>query len=187
MNRQGADPDAARVRRVRGGDVAAARELYDAHAARVYRLAFRFAGDAAHAEDWVQETFIRAFQRLPEFRGEAAFGTWLRAIAVSVALNGLRSARRREGREVALEAAEQVAAHAPSGLDPRVAGRLNAALEALPERARAVVVMHEMEGYAHAEIAASLGISEGNSKVILLRARQRLRELLADLSEGWQG
>ena len=186
MNLQGADPDAARVQRVRAGDLAAARELYDAHAARVYRLAFRFAGEPARAEDWVQETFIRAFQRLHEFRGEAAFGTWLRAIAVSVALNGLRSARRREGREVPLEAAEQVPGEA-RGLDPRVAGRLRQALDALPERARAVVVMHEMEGYAHAEIAASLGISEGNSKVILLRARARLRESLAEFAEGWQG
>jgi RNA polymerase sigma-70 factor (ECF subfamily) len=184
VSRQGPDPDAARVQRVRAGEVPAARELYDAHAARIYRLAYRFAGDAARAEDWVQETFVRAFQRLHEFRGEAAFGTWLRAIAVSVCLNGLRAAKRRARREVALEAAEGTAAD-ERRLHPGVADRLHAAIDALPERSRAVFILHELEGYAHAEIAASLGISEGNSKVILLRARGRLREALSDLAEGW--
>ncbi|HEX6368632.1 MAG TPA: sigma-70 family RNA polymerase sigma factor [Longimicrobium sp.] len=184
MSRQGPDPDGARVQRVRAGDVAAARELYDAHAPRVYRLAYRFAGDAARAEDWVQETFVRAFQRLHDFRGEAAFGAWLRAITVSVCLNGLRAARRRARHEVALEAAEGTAAE-ERRLRPGVADRLHAAVQALPERSRAVFILYDLEGYAHAEIAAMLGISEGNSKVILLRARTRLRETLSDLAEGW--
>lgn len=184
VNRQGADPDDARVQRVRAGEVGAARELYDAHAPRVYRLAYRFAGDPARAEDWVQETFVRAFQRIHEFRGEAAFGTWLRTIAVSVCLNGLRASRRRARREVGLEAAEGTAAD-ERRLHPGVADRLHAAIDDLPERSRAVFVMHELEGYAHAEIAATLGISEGNCKVILLRARTRLREALSDLAEGW--
>src|SRR5690242_8200436 len=71
---------------VLAGDRAAGRELYDAHAPRVYRLVFRLAGDEDLARDFTQETFIRAFGRLHEFRGDAALGTWLHSIAVSVAL-----------------------------------------------------------------------------------------------------
>ncbi|HEX2076725.1 MAG TPA: RNA polymerase sigma factor [Longimicrobium sp.] len=184
MTRTAPDEDHARVQRARGGDMAAARELYDAHAARVYRIACRFAGDAARAEDFVQETFIRAFRRLHEFRGEASFGTWLRAIAVSVTLNGLRAARRRSAREVPLAEVEEPGA---SPIDPSGSAteRVHAAIDALPERARAVFVLHAVEGYAHAEIAGMLGISEANSKVILLRARARLREMLSDLAEDW--
>ncbi|HEU0016694.1 MAG TPA: sigma-70 family RNA polymerase sigma factor [Longimicrobium sp.] len=177
------DADRARVERARRGDVRAARELYDAHAPRVYRIACRFAGDAARAEEVVQDTFVRAFQRLGDFRGEA-FGAWLRSIAVSVSLNALRTLRRRAAREVALADVDEPASHP---VEPRDVERVHAAIDALPERARGVFVLHALEGYSHAEVAAMLGISEANSKVILLRARARLREELHDLGEEWKG
>ena len=82
------------IARVRAGDSAAERALYDAHVDRVYRLAFRLAGDDALAQDFTQETFIRAFDRLGSFRGEAAFSTWLHTITTTVVLNGLRKVKR---------------------------------------------------------------------------------------------
>ena len=93
------------IARVRAGDGAAERALYDAHVNRVYRLAYRLAGDDDLAQDFTQETFIRAFERLHGFRGEAALSTWLYAIATSVTLNGLRKLKRFRQRETDLDAA----------------------------------------------------------------------------------
>src|SRR5437764_10184409 len=97
------------IERVVNGDPLAERELYDAHVDRVYRLAFRLAGDDDLARDFTQETFIRAFERLDGFRGEAAFSTWLHSIATSVALNGLRKVKRFRTRESDLEEAHDLA------------------------------------------------------------------------------
>src|SRR5439155_211470 len=94
--------------RVRAGDALAERALYDAHVDRVFRLAYRLAGDDDLARDFTQETFIRAFERLDSFRGEAALSTWLYTIATTVTLNGLRKLKRR-GREIELDHAAEVA------------------------------------------------------------------------------
>ena len=83
------------ISRVLAGDPSAERALYDAHVDRVFRLAYRMAGDMDRAQDYTQETFIRAFSRLQTFRGDAALSTWLGSIAISVTLNGLRKVRRR--------------------------------------------------------------------------------------------
>jgi len=90
------------IARVRAGDALAERALYDAHVDRVFRLAYRLAGDDDLARDFTQETFIRAFERLDGFRGEAALSTWLYTIATTVTLNGLRKLKRR-GREIELD------------------------------------------------------------------------------------
>jgi RNA polymerase sigma-70 factor (ECF subfamily) len=92
--------DAELIDRVLAGDPSAERALYDAHVDRVFRLVYRMAGDLDRAQDWVQETFIRAFQKLGEFRGESALSTWLCSIAISVSLNGLRKVKRFREREV---------------------------------------------------------------------------------------
>ena len=97
------------IERVRAGDTRAERELYDSHVDRVYRLAYRLAGDDELARDFTQETFIRAFERLDSFRGEAALSTWLHSIATSVALNGLRRVKRFRARESDLEEARDLA------------------------------------------------------------------------------
>lgn len=169
------------VRRILAGDRGAEREFYDLHVDRVYRLAYRMAGDATLAQDFTQETFLRAFDRLSTFRGESKLGTWLHAIAVSVTLNGLRKVRRFREREAALDLAAN-AGRPPEPVEPHLRERLREAIDALPEHYRVVFVMYEIEGYTHEEIGAALGCPEGTSKARLSRARARLREALADLA-----
>jgi len=169
------------IGRVLAGDPSAERALYDAHVDRVFRLVYRMAGDLDRAQDWVQETFIRAFQRLPGFRGESTLSTWLCSIAISVALNGLRKVRRVRDREVALEHATPAGAPRAEP-DPDLRTRLREAIGALPDGYRAVFVMHDVEGYTHEEIARVLGVQPGTSKAQLFRARARLREALADFA-----
>ncbi|MGH7527554.1 MAG: RNA polymerase sigma factor [Gemmatimonadales bacterium] len=169
------------IGRVLAGDPSAERALYDAHVDRVFRLVYRMAGDLDRAQDYVQETFIRAFERLRDFRGEAALSTWLCSIAISVTLNGLRKVRRFREREV--ELSETVAVESPvRDADPDLRTRLSAAIDGLPEGYRAVFVMHDVEGYTHEEIGHVLGVHPGTSKAQLSRARARLREALADFA-----
>jgi RNA polymerase sigma-70 factor (ECF subfamily) len=168
------------------GDAAAQRELYETHVDRVYRLAYRLAGDDELARDFTQEAFIRAFDRLRSFRGDSSFGTWLYTIAMSVALNGLRGVRRLRTREVAIDGtgAESLG-HTPQAADPDLKERLYKAIDELPPGYRTVFVMHDMEGYTHEEIGEVLGIQAGTSKAQLFRARARLREALADFAGAW--
>jgi RNA polymerase sigma-70 factor (ECF subfamily) len=173
--------DRALIDRVLAGDVRAERELYDAHMNRVFRLVYRMVGDAHRAQDYTQETFIRGFRRLADFRGESALSTWLCAIAVSVTLNGLRSLRRMRQREVGLDDAPAVASRSV-GADPDLKARLHRAIDGLPDGYRTVFLMHDVEGYTHEEIATTLGVQPGTSKAQLFRARARLREALADFA-----
>jgi RNA polymerase sigma-70 factor (ECF subfamily) len=169
------------IGRVLAGDSRAERELYDAHVDRVFRLVYRMVGDAHRAQDYTQEAFIRAFRRLADFRGESALSTWLCAIAVSVALNGLRSLRRAREREVGLDEAPGLGTRSVEA-DPDLKARLTRAIDGLPNGYRTVFVMHDVEGYTHQEIAATLGVQPGTSKAQLFRARARLREALADFA-----
>lgn len=166
------------------GDAAAQRALYDTHVGRVYRLAYRVAGEEDLARDFTQEAFIRAFDRLPTFRRQSSFGTWLYTIAMSVALNGIRSVRRLRTREVALEHAESLGSRQRIA-DPDLRDRLHQAIDALPTGYRTVFLMHDLEGYTHEEIGEVLGIQSGTSKAQLFRARARLREVLADFAGAW--
>jgi RNA polymerase sigma-70 factor, ECF subfamily len=167
------------IGRVLAGDPVAERALYDGHVDRVFRLVYRMAGDLDRAQDFTQETFIRAFSRLAEFRGEAALSTWLGSIAISVTLNGLRKLRRRNEREVELDDIRPLGRVTLSA-EPDLKTRLTQAIDNLPDGYRAVFVMHDVEGYTHEEIASALGVHPGTSKAQLFRARARLREALAD-------
>jgi RNA polymerase sigma-70 factor (ECF subfamily) len=179
--------DAALVAAVRAGDPAAERLLYDRHVERVYRLAYRIAGRVDLAEDFTQETFIRAFERLGGFRGEASLATWLHTIALSVSYNGMRKVKRFDRGEAPLDdllageaaGAPAAAAARAAPADPDLADRLREAIGALPEGARAVFLMHDVEGFTHEEIGAALGVAVGTSKAQLFRAREKLRALLA--------
>jgi RNA polymerase sigma-70 factor (ECF subfamily) len=164
------------------GDLAAQRALYDGHVDRVYRLAFRLAGDAELARDFTQETFVRAFDRLPAFRGDSSLATWLHAIGTSVALNGLRKVRRQRERESPLDEALTIGAPTRHA-EPDLRDRLRHAIDALPTGYRTVFVMHDVEGYTHEEIGAALGIQAGTSKAQLFRARAKLRVALADFAK----
>ncbi len=170
------------ISRVLAGDPSAERALYDAHVDRVFRLAYRMAGDMDRAQDYTQETFIRAFSRLQTFRGDAALSTWLGSIAISVTLNGLRKVRRRNEREIGLDDFTAAGSTRPEA-EPDLKTRLNQAIDDLPEGYRAVFIMHDVEGYTHEEIGASLGVHPGTSKAQLFRARARLREALADFAK----
>jgi RNA polymerase sigma-70 factor (ECF subfamily) len=173
------------ITRVLDGDRAAARSLYEAHVHRVHRLVFRLCGDEDLTHDLTQDVFIRAFEQLPRFRGEAALGTWLHRIAVSVTLNALRKVRRLATREQSMDAegsrAISFADETPVS-DPDLRDRLTKAIEALPPAARASVILHDIEGYTHGEIAEMLGIAVGTSKARLFDARVRLRHALADFA-----
>ena len=160
------------------GDAIAERELYDAHVDRVYRLMHRMAGDADLAADFTQETFIRAFERLEQYRGDSALGTWLHTIAVSVALNGMRKVKRLRERTEAIDSVPEIAIQ-PIGLTADLKARLHSAVDALSEKLRPVFVMHDVEGYTHDEIATTLGIPVGTSKARLFDARAKLRLALA--------
>ena len=173
------------IARVLAGDVAAERALYDAHVDRVFRLAFRFAGREDLAQDFTQDAFIRAFERLPEFRGDSSFATWLHTIAVSVAMNGMRKVKRFRLRETELDEVMDAPGTTPREAEPDLKRRLAAAIDALPDGYRTVFLMHDVEGYTHEEIGAALGVHPGTSKTQLFRARARLRDALADFAGEW--
>ena len=174
--------EAELIREAREGDPRAFRALYDAHVDRVYRLTYRMAGDDDLARDMTQETFIRAHAKLDQFRGDAAFSTWLHTLAVSMSLNVLRKVDRHRKRERALEDAAPIPARKPARAEPDLKQRLREAVDALPEIYRTVFVMHDVEGYNHREIASALDMAEGTSKARLSRARAKLRVALQDFA-----
>lgn len=164
------------IRRAQDGDVTAMRELYEAHAGRVYAILRRLAGDDDLARDLAQDVWVTTFRKLGGFEGRSAFGTWLYRVAVNTALGRLRS----RAREPIVETARDDWVDTASGrVDPavdRVA--LGRALDRLPEGYRMVLVLHDVEGYTHEEIAERLSIAAGTSKSQLHKARARMRELL---------
>ncbi|MFQ5690440.1 MAG: RNA polymerase sigma factor [Gemmatimonadota bacterium] len=172
------------IDRVIAGDRQAARRLYDEHVDRVYRLCYRLAGDDHLAQDFTQDTFLRAFTGLGTFRREAAFGTWVCSIATSVALNGLRQAKRFRDREVDLHE-ELRPGPDRRPLEHDLETKLTRAVDRLPEGYRVVFIMHDLEGYTHEQIAAALGVRPGTSKSQLFRARAKLREELSEFAEEW--
>lgn len=166
------------VQKCLAGDAVAERAFYDAHVDRIYRLMFRMAGDADLAADFTQETFIRAFERLGQYRGDASVGTWIHTIAVSVALNGLRRVNRIRGSTDSIDDTPGLSVQ-PKGFSADLKLKLHAAVDALSEKLRPVFVMHDVEGYTHEEIAGTLGIPVGTSKARLFDARAKLRLALA--------
>jgi RNA polymerase sigma-70 factor (ECF subfamily) len=172
------------ITRVLAGDPVAERALYDAHVDRVYRLAYRLAGDADLAQDFTQETFVRAFNKLREFQGRSALATWLHSITVSVSLNALRKVKKIRQTEVDIDEVAPVFSTAREA-EPDLKQRLRNAIAALPEHYRSVFVMYDMEGYTHEEIGTVLGVPVGTSKARLSRAREKLREKLADFAGEW--
>lgn len=174
--------DAELVERTLAGDERAFQELYERHVDRVFRLTYRMSGEDDLARDYTQETFVRAYKGLDRFRGDASFSTWVHSIAVSTTLNGLRQVKRRRGRERALDEGVHVAVRTREP-EPYLRTRLKEAIDRLPELYRTVFLMHDLEGYTHSEIAATLEVAEGTSKARLSRARAKLRAVLGDLSE----
>jgi len=173
------DEDLQLVDLARGGDVQAFEQLYRRHRDRVYGLIWRLCGgDAALAEDLLQEAFVRAWQKLDSFRGESRFFTWLHRLSANVALSDRRNRVRRARHEGPMdEQAERTAIGARDVFAGKRAD-LEQAIAQLPERARAVLVLHDVEGYGHAEIGLMTGMAEGSSKAQLHRARKLVRQIL---------
>ncbi len=175
----GGDTEAARVQLAREGDPAAFESLYREHCGRIHALCWRLCGgDAALAEDLVQEAFVRAWNKLDLFRGESSFGTWLHRLAANVALSDRRIRLRRVGRETGMVEAVERTAVGAKDVTQGLRSDLEQAIASLPERARTVLVLYDVEGYRHAEIAAMTGMAEGSSKAQLHRARKLVREAL---------
>jgi RNA polymerase sigma-70 factor (ECF subfamily) len=167
--------DYADVQRAAGGDQAAFERLYRAHVARVHSLARRMAGEH-DADEATQDVFVRAWQKLGTFRGEAAFGTWLHRLAVNVLL-GRRSTSRRE-RDRTQDVGGEMDHIAGRAAPPELGMDFEAAIGRLPKGAREVFVLHDVEGFKHHEIAEMLGVTAGTSKAQLHRARMALRKHL---------
>jgi RNA polymerase sigma-70 factor (ECF subfamily) len=169
------------VKRAARGDVRAHEIIYRGFASPVYSMCLRFTRVPAHAEDLVQETFVEVIRKISAFRGEAPLGSWIRRIAVTKSLMFLRSAWHKRGQSLD-EDFEDITAGRPEshGISshPEHAIDLDAALANLPSVSRAVVWLHDVEGFTHKEIAGLMGKTESFSKSQLSRAYKRLRPLL---------
>nr|WP_223807104.1 sigma-70 family RNA polymerase sigma factor [Lysobacter psychrotolerans] len=162
------------------GEVAAFETLYRRHVGRVLGVIGRLVGGhGARAEDLAQEAFVRAWQALPAFRFESAFSTWLHRLAVTTALMELRSRRSRPQFDDD-EAFELLGSPDSAGHATALSMDLERAVATLPPRARAVLVLYDVEGWKHEEIAAELGMAVGSSKAQLHRARGLLRARLGE-------
>jgi len=175
----GHDDDENLVRLALDGQISAFESLYQRHCSRIYALVWRLCGgDHGLAEDLLQESFVRAWQKLDSFRGDSQFGTWLHRLSANVALSDRRRRLRLARHEVDLD--ESVEKSATGSRDVYAADRsdLERAIARLPDRARTVLVLYDIEGYGHAEIAELTGMAEGSSKAQLHRARKLVREAL---------
>ncbi|HEX6134471.1 MAG TPA: sigma-70 family RNA polymerase sigma factor [Longimicrobiales bacterium] len=173
-----AGAEAELIRRAQAGDRAAFDGLYALTAGRIFALLLRLCADREAAERLTQDTFVMAWQRLGTFRGQSRFTSWLHRIAVNFMLQDSRSQGRREARVIAVEdgVLRAAAGHSPS-TDLRL--DLERAIARLPDGARTALVLHDIEGYTHEEIAAMTGIAAGTVKSQLHRARRLLQERLS--------
>jgi len=164
------------VRRAADGDHAAFERLYRDHVGRVHALCVRMVGDDV-AEDLTQEVFIRAWRKLDTFKGDSKFGTWLHRLAINHVLSRRETLRRRQSHRAYGEGILGRLA-APKRRSSGHALDLERAIRELPERARDVFVLYDVEGYSHDEVARALGVTVGTSKSQLHRARMLMREHL---------
>ncbi|MBL0939116.1 MAG: RNA polymerase sigma factor [Gemmatimonadaceae bacterium] len=157
------------------GDRRAFERVYRAHVDRVFALCVRMLGDRVLAEEVVQDVFVRVWQKLPGFRGESAFSTWLHRVAVNVILSRRKTSGIHNARHADDDALDDAA-----GRHEAVGDRmdLEGAIAGLPKGARMVFVLHDVQGFTHEEIGDQLGITPGGSKAQLHRARMLLRTAL---------
>ena len=165
------------VRRAQSGDVQAFKQVYREHVGRVFAVCVRMVGNSQRAEELTQDTFVRVWEMLGSFRGESAFSSWLHRVTVNVVLVDIRSSKRYQSR---VESTDDIEQH-----DQEDAARfpgerldLEQAIAGLPPQARAIFVLHDIEGFKHEEIAEQMGLAVGTTKAQLHRARRLLREVL---------
>ena len=179
-------PEVETIRQAQEGDAGAFEKLYRKYNRRVYGLCLRMTKNQTDAEDLTQEAFLQVFRKIHTFRGDSAFFTWFHRLTVNVVLMSLR---RRKGIEISLEHQDDHDCDAgerfpeAGAADPALSGlfdrdNLNRALSHMPKGYKRVLVLHDVFGYAHDEIAVALECSVGNSKSQLHKARERMRSLL---------
>jgi RNA polymerase sigma-70 factor (ECF subfamily) len=166
------------VRRAQAGDREAFDELHAENVGRTYAVCLRMTADPVRAEELTQDAFVRAWRTLHTFRADSAFSTWLHRVTVNTVLMDARARRRRESRVLPVDDLILVEQD-PRDADPETRMELERAIACLPERARHVLVLYDIEGYAQEEIADMLGIAVGTVKAQLHRARQLLRTRLS--------
>jgi len=160
------------------GDRRAFERLYHLHVTRVFSLCARMVDDRARAEELTQDVFVRAWEKLHLFRGEAAFGTWLHRMTVNVVLNARKSEGRQRGRFEDDDDGDGIASRTARHHAPGDRMDLEQAIGRLPKGARRVFTLHDVEGYKYEEIAEMLGVTTGATKAQLHRARMLLRQAL---------
>jgi RNA polymerase sigma-70 factor (ECF subfamily) len=167
------------VEAARAGDRFAFENLYRAHCDRIFGLCWRMCGgDRPTAEDMVQEAFVRAWNKLHLFKGESKFGTWLHRLAVNVVLSDRRTRVKRVQREQEFDEGTERTMVGQADVVAGLRQDLEEAIAGLPERARTVLILYDIEGYQHDEIANMTGMAVGSSKAQLHRARKLVREVL---------
>ena len=186
------DGERALARRATSGDESAFEQLYRAHSPRVFALCLRMSGSRARATDLTQDVFVHIWERLSTWRGEAALSSWIHRLTVNLILSNVRSEQRRQKHEMPSDDAPETgnAQRDTRDVDSRrsegsvrpasvhEAIDLERAIAALPNGARTVFVLHDVEGYQHDEIAKMTGTAEGTCRAQLHRARKLLMEAL---------
>jgi RNA polymerase sigma-70 factor (ECF subfamily) len=172
--------DSADVALAVAGDRRAFERLYRTHVNRVFSLCTRMCGSRMRGEELTQDVFVRAWEKLPQFRGDAQFSTWIHRVAVNIVLTDRKNEARNRKRMVEDESEGGETPLQKALVTPGYGDRMDitAALEGLPRGARQIFVLHDIEGYQHEEIAEMCGITAGGSKAQLHRARLLLREAL---------
>jgi RNA polymerase sigma-70 factor (ECF subfamily) len=168
------------VTRAQRGDVDAFEHLYHANAGRIFGVCLRMCRDRERATELMQDVFVRVWEKLASFRGEASFSTWMHRLAVNVVLETERKDKRRGARTGGDEETDATAGEwAMARKDPvELRMDLRDAIDRLPPGARRVFILHDVEGFQHGEIAQMTGLAEGTLRAQLHRARKLLMEAL---------
>ena len=172
-----AEPIEGLVRRAQDGDQRAFEALYRRTADRVYSVCLRMCGDGDRATELVQDVFVRVWEKLPGFRGESQFTTWLHRLTVNLVLQDRRSRGRRESREFGADDLDRYGRAARRSM-PGTRVDLERAIAGLPDKARHVLVLRDVEGYKYDEIAQMTGVTLGTVKAQIHRARGLVKEAL---------
>lgn len=165
------------VRKAQAGDAAAFERLYEMNVRRTYALCIRMVNDHRRAEELTQDIFVRAWEAINSFKFKSAFGTWLHRLGTNVVLGHLRTEKRREGKVTPTDDLEAFETGVRQSM-PETKLDLERAIATLPDGAREVLILHDIEGYRYREIAEMTEIAEGTVKSQLNRARRLVREAL---------
>ena len=165
------------VRKAQSGDPDAFEGVYRANVGRIHALCLRMSSDTQHAETLTQDVFVRAWQKLSSFRGDSQFSTWLHRLAVNVILQDRRSRGRRQAREHTVDDLERYAVAATQAM-PGTKVDLERAIAGLPDGAKKVLVLRDVQGFKYKEIAELTGVTLGTVKAQIHRARALVQEAL---------